>query len=144
MAQTLDPDCSDAPESGDTPRLQVSVTPGARGNVHVLVCGEIDLHNAAGLRGALLVALTTYRGTVTVDLEAVTFCDCAGLNALLQARSDALNVRRQMWITAAGRQVGRLLRLTGTEALLCARPTPAGGAGDTDDRVLRPPAPLTA
>ncbi|WP_412074856.1 STAS domain-containing protein [Streptomyces xanthophaeus] len=118
MTQTLDPGRSGAPASPDAARLQVSVTPGMQGSAHVVVCGEIDFHNASSLRGALLVALTTYRGTITVDLQSVTFCDCAGLNALLHAHDDAQNARRHLRITGASRQVRRLLRLTGTDAFL--------------------------
>ncbi|MCX4804555.1 STAS domain-containing protein [Streptomyces sp. NBC_01214] len=99
--------------------LEVGVTPGPRpGTVQVVVSGEIDFDNATFLRRALLAALVSHRATLLVDLERVTFCDCAGLNALLTARHTALRAGRTLYITAAGRRVERLLTLTDTRSLL--------------------------
>ncbi|MEU9233924.1 STAS domain-containing protein [Streptomyces subrutilus] len=97
--------------------LEIGVAPSPFGMVDVRVSGEIDFHNAAALRDTLLIALTSHRGTLRLDLGAVTFCDCAGLNALLAARAAALRAGRGMCITAAGRPVARLLDLTATRSL---------------------------
>ncbi|MFB6999280.1 STAS domain-containing protein [Streptomyces virginiae] len=99
-------------------RLEVGVVPGPRaGTVRVVVSGEIDLEDAALLRKVLLAALVSHRAALLVDLERVTFCDCAGLNALLTARHAALQAGRGLRITAAGRRVERLLDLTATRSL---------------------------
>ncbi|MGW6617284.1 STAS domain-containing protein [Streptomyces erythrochromogenes] len=99
-------------------RLEVGVVPGPRaGTVRVVVSGEIDFDNAAFLRRVLLTALVAHCGALLVDLERVTFCDCAGLNTLLAARCAALRAGRGLRITAAGRQVERLLNLTATRPL---------------------------
>ncbi|MFE2167747.1 STAS domain-containing protein [Streptomyces sp. NPDC059447] len=98
--------------------LEVGVVPDPRaGTVQVVVSGEIDLDNAAFVRQVLLTALVSHRGTLLVDLERVTFCDCAGLNTLLTARRAALRAGRGLRITTAGRRVERLLNLTGTRPL---------------------------
>lgn len=101
-----------------TGAIEVEVVPGPAGTVRVRVSGEIDFDNAAALSEALLVALASHRGTLLVDLRRVTFCDCAGLDALLTARLAAQRAGRRLRITAAGRPVERLLQLSATRSLL--------------------------
>lgn len=97
--------------------LSVCVIPRPGGGAEVRVAGEIDLDNAAQLRGALLVALDTCPGGVSLDLSAVTFCDCSGLNVLLRARRHAADRHRGFRIGAVSRPVRRLLELTQTAPL---------------------------
>ncbi|MEU9107394.1 STAS domain-containing protein [Streptomyces xanthophaeus] len=98
--------------------IEVGVGPGpGPGTVCVCVSGEIDFDNAAHLRHALLTALVSHRATLLLDLERMTFCDCAGLNTLLAARHAALNAGRRLRITAASRPVWRLLDFTDTRSL---------------------------
>ncbi|MFD8019135.1 STAS domain-containing protein [Streptomyces lavendulae] len=100
-------------------RLKIHVTPGpSPGTVNVCVSGEIDFDNAAVLRATLVVALTSQRTSLLMDLSRVAFCDCAGLNALLTARLAAEHAGRHLRITAASRSVNRLLSLTGTRPFL--------------------------
>lgn len=99
-------------------RLLVSVAPGPYGSAHVTVRGELDLHDADDLRDALLTAVTTYRGAITVDLHQVTFCDCAGLNALLAARNTAEQAHRSLRVTTTSHTVARLLQITETRSYL--------------------------
>lgn len=102
-----------------TEGLEIEVAPGSQsGTVHVRVIGEVDFSNAGALREALLIALTSRRGALLIDLDQVTFCDCAGLNALLTARATALRAGRRLQVTAASRPVERLLQLTGTRSFL--------------------------
>ncbi|WP_405940795.1 STAS domain-containing protein [Streptomyces sp. NBC_00207] len=99
--------------------LKVGVMPGPQtGQVQVVVSGEIDLDNVAFLHEVLLTALVSPRAALLVDLEQVTFCDCAGLNTLLAARHAALTDGRDLHITAAGPRVEQLLNLTATRSLL--------------------------
>ncbi|MEU9305661.1 STAS domain-containing protein [Streptomyces sp. NPDC048269] len=95
------------------PPMSACVTPGAHGSVTITVSGEIDVHDARDLRDVAVTAMTSYRGPVTLDLTGVTFCDCAGLGALVQIRRQALRAGRRLLIRA-GRQVDHLIRLTGT------------------------------
>ncbi|MEU9107787.1 STAS domain-containing protein [Streptomyces xanthophaeus] len=99
--------------------LEIGVTPAASGlPVRVCVSGEVDFHNAAALREILLIALTVHRSTLLLDMRDVTFCDCAGINALLIARLAAVRAGRRLRVTAASRPVERLLHLTATRSLL--------------------------
>ncbi|MEU4353146.1 STAS domain-containing protein [Streptomyces virginiae] len=107
------------PCAPEAPGMEVGVVPGPQpGTVQVVVRGEIDFDNATFLREVLLAALVSHRATLLVDLQRVTFCDCAGLNTLLTAHRAALRAGRGLRITAAGRRVERLLNLTGTRPLL--------------------------
>lgn len=83
------------------------------------------------MRDVLISALRS-SPRVTVDLAAVTFCDCAGLNALLRARLEAMESGadgvRRFRIHGMSGQVARLLDLTGTRRYFpdCADPEGAG------------------
>ncbi|MFI8461996.1 STAS domain-containing protein [Kitasatospora sp. NPDC085464] len=74
--------------------------------------GEIDLDTAPTLRRALAAALASHR-EVVLDLSEVTFMDCAGLGALVQACDQADRRGRRLILRGAGRCVVRLLELTG-------------------------------
>ncbi|MER7759695.1 STAS domain-containing protein [Streptomyces sp. NPDC097619] len=108
---------------GSASGLDVAVVPGPRpGTVSVLVGGEITHDSAPFLLQDLLAALVAHRAVLLVDLTWVTFCDCAGLNALLTARNAALSAGRALHVTGASRPVKRLLDLTETRPLLlCSR-----------------------
>ncbi|MET9609367.1 STAS domain-containing protein [Streptomyces sp. NPDC006512] len=109
----------EVPEAVMADVLEIGITPAMSGlPVRACVSGEIDFHNAAALREILLIALTSHRCTLLVDMRSVTFCDCAGLNALLTARLAALRAGRSLRVTAASRPVERLFRLTATRSLL--------------------------
>ncbi|MFJ3174725.1 STAS domain-containing protein [Streptomyces roseus] len=84
----------------------------------VRVRGEMDPVGARTLRRALLEALER-PGTreVAVDLRELVFCDSAGLNALLVARLVAVAGGRVLRLVAPGRQVTRLLEITGADSV---------------------------
>lgn len=52
----------------------------------IVVVGAIDLDSAPLLRVSLEQCLLDGIRSIDVDLSAVTFCDCTGLNLLLFAR----------------------------------------------------------
>ncbi|MGC0318522.1 STAS domain-containing protein [Kitasatospora acidiphila] len=83
--------------------------------------GEIDLDTAPSLRRALTAALETYR-EVVLDLSEVTFMDCAGLDAIVQARNQADRCGGRLVLRGAGRRVVRLLKLTGLNRRLTVGP----------------------
>lgn len=85
--------------------------------VVVSVCGELDLATASHVEAALSAHLRNPPRTLTIDLSAVTFIDCAGLNVLLRARIHALHSHTALHLGPVSRQVARLLTLTGTLAL---------------------------
>lgn len=52
----------------------------------IRLAGEIDLGTVSVLYEAIHTCLGTRPGIVVISLDGVSFCDCAGLRALLQAR----------------------------------------------------------
>lgn len=76
----------------------------------VEVAGELDLQAVP-----LLDELGSDPRFVTLDLHGVTFMDCSGLHALVNARSRAVAAGGSLRVAAPSREVQRLLRLTGLE-----------------------------
>ncbi|MER5578403.1 ANTAR domain-containing protein [Streptomyces massasporeus] len=82
----------------------------------VTMWGELDL----GSRRLLpeLYDMLTLSGTgLDLRLDAVGFCDCAGLNALLDLRTRAVDEGKTVTIRSCGVAVERLLDLTGAREL---------------------------
>jgi anti-sigma B factor antagonist len=95
------------------------VTSERRGDVRVVaVGGEIDLSNAVALEGEILRRSADARG-VALDLSELGFMDSAGV-ALLQRLARALlkSERRLRIVAPASSPVGRLVGLTGLDALI--------------------------
>lgn len=112
------------PSNGPHPSMTVEVTPAGT----VVVSGEIDSATASELHRTLRLALLAHPAGVTLDLAAVTFCDCAGLRAVLTARHLHLDGgRHALALGPVSPRVARLLELTGTRALL--GPEPVGKKG---------------
>ncbi|MEU3670148.1 MULTISPECIES: STAS domain-containing protein [Streptomyces] len=85
----------------------------------ITLTGDMDLDHVGPLRAALQEACTAPAAPerVVVDLSRLDFCDSAGLNALLHARSLCEQNRRTLTLTDPGPQFYRLLRITGADAL---------------------------
>ncbi|MEU3777384.1 STAS domain-containing protein [Streptomyces sp. NPDC032472] len=66
---------------------------------------------------------------VVVDLQHLTFCDSAGLNALVNARNTAARNRRALFLAAPRDQFVCLLELTGTPVLTAPAPFAPQAAG---------------
>ncbi|MFJ4282291.1 ANTAR domain-containing protein [Streptomyces massasporeus] len=101
----------------------------------VTMWGELDL----GSRRLLpeLYDMLTLSGTgLDLRLDAVGFCDCAGLNALLELRTRAFDEGKTVTVRSSGIAVERLLDLTGTRELFAdsgrpgSEPPPAVPAAD--------------
>ncbi len=88
--------------------------------VAVLVAGELDLACADEFAMLLHSALDAYPQGIDLDLAAVRFCDCRGLNALLAARVFARRRGRYFAVGPHSPVVARLLALTGARSLLTA------------------------
>ncbi|WP_200418405.1 anti-sigma factor antagonist [Streptomyces sp. Y2F8-2] len=89
----------------------------------VTVRGELDLDAVPLIRSEMHEALHRSGSAIDLDLRAVGFCDCSGLNLLLELRQRALRQGKTVAIRAASPPVGRLLELTGTRQLF-AHPAP--------------------
>lgn len=84
----------------------------------VAVCGELDLHSAGELRGALRSLADAGHTRVVVDFSGVRFCDAAGLGALV-AGNNRLRERGGGALSLIGVRPpqARLLRITGLDRL---------------------------
>lgn len=99
------------------PPFAVSVAALAGGRVVVVaVKGDLDLLNAAKLRGPLLEALGS--SLVVLDLSACTLCDSAGLETILEANRLAEAAGVPYRIAGARPDVVRTFGVTGAEAVL--------------------------
>lgn len=95
--------------------------------VVAVMCGEIDIDTEEAFRLALHKALDRSITGVNLDLSAVGFCDCSGLNVLLHLRRQALAQGKTLALQATGPAVERLLIMTGARCLFTTV-HPAGAA----------------
>jgi anti-sigma B factor antagonist len=86
---------------------------------------EIDITNAGQVREDLLSVLNREPVTLIVDMGGTTFCDSAGVNALVRAhrRATASEAEIRLVVTAPG--VLRVLAITGVDHLLKVYPSVA-------------------
>ena len=79
---------------------------------------EIDISNADTVRTDLLSVVSEGPATLVVDMSQTTFCDSAGVNALVrvyrQARAAGVPVR----LVITGSAVRRVLAITGVDRLI--------------------------
>ncbi|MCX2184993.1 STAS domain-containing protein [Streptomyces sp. SKN60] len=73
------------------------------------VTGELDIATAPRIREALLDAIRQHE-QVTVDLDRLAFCDCAGLSALITAQKTARAQGTTLTVRNIPHQLTRLLR----------------------------------
>ncbi|GAA2308343.1 hypothetical protein GCM10010234_60230 [Streptomyces hawaiiensis] len=97
----------------------------------VTMWGELDL-GSRRLLPELYDMLTLSDGGIDLRLDAVGFCDCSGLNALLELHDRAVDQGKSVTVRSCGVAVERVLDLTGTRELLT-------DSGRTEDAA--PPAP---
>ncbi|MET9762453.1 ANTAR domain-containing protein [Streptomyces sp. NPDC006372] len=105
----------------------------------VTLWGELDL-GSRRLLPDLHDILTLSDSGVDLHLNAVGFCDCSGVNMLLDLRMRALDQGKSVTVRSAGRAVGRVLELTGMTELFTApvpQTLPAVPAQADGDRELR-------
>ncbi|WP_282082262.1 STAS domain-containing protein [Streptomyces tendae] len=120
----------------------------------VTLAGEIDLESVPLLRAALERCSRDGVRHLHVDLTAVGFCDCSGLNAFLHASQQAALAGRSLRLHHPPALLARMLDLTGCGFLLLGLPfgqsspplhgTPVrplgrhGTAGDGPEHAARP------
>ena len=96
------------------------------GTARVVLAGEVDCSTAPRLRHALDAAFAGQPHAVTVDLEAVTFLDSAGLSSLAIAHRTALGQGVRLRVLVGTRAVARALQVTGLWDLLGAEQVEPG------------------
>ena len=104
----------------------IEAVPRAGQAVAVTLPGEIDLMNASEVSDALVRALEGGAAVVIADATGTTFCDCAGVRALLCAHCRAAAAGTTLRVAAAtSGRVHRVLELTGADQVLDVYPTMA-------------------
>jgi anti-anti-sigma factor len=93
---------------------------------------EVDVTNADDILKCLLSAISTGARVLVVDMTATTFCDCAGVYAIVacwkRATAEGVSVR----LAATAPAVNQVLAITGASRLIHISPTVAAalmGAG---------------
>lgn len=105
--------CTRLADCAGATRLTVCVRPDGDRMV-VTVGGDLDLAADQELQQALRSALVRSGKGIDLDLSAVEFCDCSGLNALLGIRQQALEQSKTATIRGISPAAERVLALTGT------------------------------
>ncbi|WP_406099691.1 STAS domain-containing protein [Streptomyces sp. NBC_01013] len=91
------------------------------GVARVILVGELDLDSGPAVQEAVSACLAKKATILCLDLTGVSFCDCAGLSALLRARTAVLRAGVDLVVEGVGTQLARLLRLIGAEGILTER-----------------------
>ncbi|GGS38742.1 hypothetical protein GCM10010270_04950 [Streptomyces violaceus] len=99
----------------------------------VILWGELDL-GSRRLLPDLHDILTLSGSGIDLRLDAIGFCDCSGLNMLLDLRMRALDQGKTVTLRSSGLAVERLLGLTGTRELFS---DSGPGAGETTPSAAR-------
>lgn len=77
--------------------------------------GALDLTGVAQLRAAVTDCFVGRPDRVVLDLWDLRFCDCAGLNVLLEAKVMADDLAAELRVEGARGQVARVFSLTGAD-----------------------------
>lgn len=78
---------------------------------------ELDLRNAAQVAEALTTAVS--RGSIVIiDMSTTTFCDCAGVRAIVRAHQRAADSGGELRLVVTARPVWRVFRLMGVDHLV--------------------------
>lgn len=123
---------ADSTRTQGTVRDAVAVPPFmARTAVHagvarVVLVGDLDMDTAPHVGSVVAACLAEGSTCLRLDMTGVSFCDCAGLSALLGARAAALRAGVDVAVEGigAGTQVARLLSLIGVDTFLAERKAP--------------------
>ena len=99
-------------------RMDARVSEPSGGVVTLTVTGEIDFGSARELRDAAERARASCPDRLFVDLAGVTFCDSAGLSALLRLWDDCTLAGGHMFIVNPARCVRRVFEMTGLDRIL--------------------------
>lgn len=93
---------------------------------------EIDIANADQVREDLLTVLNRGPATLIVDMARTTFCDSAGVNAIVRAykRAEACGARMRLVVSAP--TVQHVLAITGVDRLVGTCPSVAAALAAAD------------
>lgn len=104
-------------------------------SVTVHVSGELDMHTAPSLRGALSELINSHPGTsVALDVESLTFADSSGLSALIAIHKQTNASGGRLLLHRPDARLRRMLSITGLDNVLAVQEPPVrppGRGGDT-------------
>lgn len=95
---------------------------------------EIDISNSDQVRDELLSLLNRGPAVMIVDMTETTFCDSAGVNALVRAHKRASANGAEIRLVVASLGVQRVLAITGVDRLISVYPTVAASLDRSLDR----------
>ena len=101
--------------------------------------GEIDVNNAELVREELLSVLDHGATLLVADLSKTTFCDSAGVSALVQTFRRATESGSSMRLVVATPAVQRVLSITGVDRLVETFPSVAGSLAGPFEQGGPPP-----
>ena len=107
----------DLPSPRDLPTLQVELRTDPGGYTIRLV-GELDCSSAGQLLESVGSITVDGRREVVLDVADLTFCDAAGLSAILRVDRFVAAASGHLSVRDASRQMRRLLALTGLDRSL--------------------------
>jgi anti-sigma B factor antagonist len=96
----------------------------------VTLPAEIDVTNDRQVQDTLTRALEHGAAVLVADAATTTFCDCAGVSALVLAHQRAAAAGAQLRVAAASPAMRRILKLTGADQVLDTYPTLAAAQAD--------------
>jgi anti-anti-sigma factor len=79
---------------------------------------EIDATNAADVEAFLLALIGQAPEFITADLTETTFCDSAGVRAIVVAHRSAVAARPEFRLAVGESPVSRILDLTGVDQVV--------------------------
>ena len=79
---------------------------------------EVDITNAARLRGVLLETAAARPGTLVVDMRRTAFCDTAGIHVLVSAHKQARAECGELRLVITTPAVQRILTITGLDHVI--------------------------
>src|SRR5690242_14099894 len=91
---------------------------------------EVDISNADQIRRDLAEALAQDASLVIADMSTTTFCDSAGVTALVQAVRKANASGAGLRVAASTAAVTRVLAITGVDQLIRVYPSVAAAMAD--------------
>ncbi|MFF7729231.1 STAS domain-containing protein [Streptomyces sp. NPDC008001] len=94
----------------------------------ITLAGEIDLETVPLMHAALERCLRDGVRTIDVDLASVTFCDCSGLNAFIEAFLTSTTAGRTLRLHYPPPLLTRMVDLTGCDFVLMGLPAVPGPA----------------
>ena len=110
--------------SGDRPVVWV-------GRVAVVTFpAEVDVSNAGQIRQDLAAVLAQNASLVIVDMSTTTFCDSAGVTALVRTVRQAHASGAGLRVAASAPAVTRVLSITGVDRLIDIYPSVAAAMAD--------------